>query len=138
MLKFKLIIFHGLLFMAWLNCSSNEPLPIVSEQSSQTVDHEQWDILLKKHVDDKGNVDYKGFKRDAPLLDAYLMYLGQKPISNTASKEERLAFYINLYNAATVQMILENQPLNSIKDIFRPWGKQRIQLGKRKYSLGRY
>ncbi|MBT8315409.1 MAG: DUF547 domain-containing protein, partial [Maribacter sp.] len=69
-------------------------------------------------------------------LKDYLDYLAKNPISATASKEERLAYYINLYNAGTVQLILENYPLESIKDIFRPWGKDRVKIGDYTYSLG--
>ena len=101
-----------------------------------TVSHEVWGSMLVKHVDENGNVDYDGFKKDGDRLHEYLNYLADHPISENAPKEERLAYFINLYNAGTVQLILEKYPLKSIRDIFRPWGKDRIRYGGEMISLG--
>ncbi len=135
---FKLKLFSIPLFLAvlFLNCLDRNPLQINSKNSQEIMNHEAWDVLLKKHVDDNGNVDYTKFAKDRDKLNEYLTYLAENPISDSAKKEERLAYYINLYNAGTVQLILENYPLKSIKDIFRPWGKDRIRISDEKYSLG--
>ncbi len=119
-----------------LNCFGQNPVDQHFKNSVETLDHTLWDMLLKKHVDDAGNLDYKAFQSNSIKLKDYLDYLAKNPISATASKEERLAYYINLYNAGTVQLILENYPLESIKDIFRPWGKDRVKIGDNTYSLG--
>ncbi len=123
-------------FLLLSNCYGSTPLQVSGNMGVTTIDHSKWEILLKKHVDHNGNVDYVGFKQDKSLLENYLNHLAQNPISDTAPKAERLAYYINLYNAGTVLLILENYPLKSIKDIFRPWGKDRINIGSKKYSLG--
>jgi hypothetical protein len=125
------------LFLFLVGCPSETEIPLnISGNVVPSINHDNWDSLLKKHVDDSGNVDYKNFKNDFDQLLGYLDYLAKNPISNTAQKEERLAYYINLYNAGTVQLILENYPLESIKDIFRPWGKDRLMIGEDDYSLG--
>ena len=125
------------LFLFLANCPLEADIPIpISGNVVQSLSHDKWDQFLKKYVDDQGNVDYKNAKHDAGQLNKYLDYLASNPISNTAQKEERLAYYINLYNAGTVQLILENYPLVSIKDIFRPWGKDRLMIGDDDYSLG--
>ena len=36
------------------------------------LDHSQWDILLKKYVDEDGLVDYAGFKNDREALNSYM------------------------------------------------------------------
>lgn len=108
----------------------------IASTVSEKVAHAQWNALLQKYVDDAGNVDYKGFLNDKQTLEGYIAYLGQNEPANNWSKEERLAYYINLYNAGTVLLILENYPLESIKDISSPWGKDRIFIGSKKYSLG--
>jgi len=129
-------LFYGL-FLFLVGCPSETEMPLnISGDIVQSINHDNWDSLLKKYVDDSGNVDYKNFKNDLGQLLGYLDYLAKNPISNTAQKEERLAYYINLYNAGTVQLILENYPLESIKDIFRPWGKDRLMIGDKEYSLG--
>lgn len=122
-------------FLLLFGCYGQNSRPNFYNGNMQNVDHTAWDILLKKYVDDKGNVNYKEWKTEKGELIDYLDYLAKNPISNTAEKEEQLAYYINLYNAGTVQLILENYPLKSIKNIFRPWGKDRLMIGDDNYSL---
>tara|TARA_R110002020_G_scaffold113688_1_gene261558 strand:+ start:48688 stop:49434 length:747 start_codon:yes stop_codon:yes gene_type:complete len=100
------------------------------------MDHGAWDKLLKKHVAANGKVDYKGFVKDKKLLDAYLEHLGKNPASEYGTKDGRLAYYINLYNAATVKLIVDHYPVKSIKDIKNPWGREFVKVGNRTISLG--
>lgn len=97
--------------------------------------HSLWSSLLKKHVDPDGNVNYKGFKADIADLDAYLDQLSKKAPAATWSKEEKLAYYINLYNAATVKLIVDNYPVKSIKEIPKRWKKKWISVGSEVTSL---
>jgi len=106
------------------------------EQITKKSTNTNWEILLKKHVDSKGNVNYKGFKNDETDLQSYLDYLAKNKPSNINSKNEKLAYYINLYNAATVKLILDNYPINSIKDIKSPWDKKIVKIGEELVSLG--
>ena len=117
-------------------CFGGSSVKIDPAIAKQVVVHDRWDALLKKHVDSQGRVDYRGFGQDVGALDEYLAHLAQNPISDTAQKAERLAYYINLYNAGTVRLILGHYPLGSIKDIARPWAKKRIAIGGKKVSLG--
>lgn len=98
--------------------------------------HHQWDRLLKKHVQESGLVDYKSFQKDYSKLTEYLEYLGGYQPTRTWKKEELLAYYINLYNAGTVQLILDHYPVGSIKDISRPWGRKFLRMGNQQISLG--
>jgi hypothetical protein len=98
--------------------------------------HAEWNTLLGKYVDHNGNVNYKGFKKDSAALNTYLDILAKNAPTNQWSKPEKLAYYINLYNAATVKLILDNYPLKSIKDIKSPWDKEWVIIGKKVYSLG--
>lgn len=130
-----LIIYSIILFL--FGCPNNvDDTTNIPDGIVLTINHDLWDGLLKTYVDVNGNVDYSNFKKDSPVLNEYLNHLAKNPISKTAKKEERLAYYINLYNAGTVQLILENYPLNSIRNIFRPWGKDRVHIGNEKFSLG--
>ncbi len=97
--------------------------------------HGAWDTLLGKHVDDEGWVDYQAFAEDRAALEAYLDYLASHIPGDHWSKEEKLAYYINLYNAGTILLILDYYPLESIKDIWNPWGKDRLKIGPSTYSL---
>ncbi|MBK5213250.1 MAG: DUF547 domain-containing protein [Flavobacteriaceae bacterium] len=111
-------------------------LTSTTANSAVNVDHSQWNILLKKYVDSEGLVDYKRFKTDQAKLDGYLKMLSEKEPTNDWSMQELLAYYINLYNAATVKLIVENYPTKSIKDIDGPWTKSRVSIGDKELSLG--
>lgn len=104
--------------------------------------HQQWDKLLKKHVDAKGMVNYKGFKQDKSELNAYLKLLSENPPQKNWSKEDQMAYWINAYNAFTVDLILQKYPVKSIKDIAgniykvnTPWDIKFITIGGKKYDL---
>ncbi len=111
-------------------------LTSTTANSPVNVDHSQWDKLLKKYVNNAGFVDYKGFKSDKAKLDDYLKMLSEKKPTDDWSVQELLAYYINLYNAATVKLIVENYPLKSIKDIDGAWTKGRVSVGNKELSLG--
>lgn len=93
--------------------------------AAQPIDHHLWDSLLKKHVQviDKGSVtkvDYAGFLEDKALLQQYLNSLAdiRQQDFDAESSDSQLATLINLYNAATVKLILSKYPkLDSIKDL---------------------
>lgn len=104
--------------------------------SQVNVDHSEWDALLKKHVNKAGFVDYKGFENDRAALDRYLNTLqSYKPNSNW-SVQELLAYYINTYNAYTVDLILRNYPTNSIQDINGAFTNAFIPIDGSMLSLG--
>ena len=84
--------------------------------------HKTWDTLLQKYVKN-GHVNYKGFARDVKLLDSYLEKLDKTDVSSF-SREEKLAFWINAYNAFTVKLILNHYPVKSIRKISRPWNRR--------------
>ncbi|APG60546.1 DUF547 domain-containing protein [Christiangramia salexigens] len=108
----------------------------VNIESTVKLDHSLWDELLQKHVKSNGLVDYKGFKKDRAKLDRYLEMLSSQKPTDQWSSSELLAYYINLYNAYTVDLILKNYPLKSIKDINGPWTKEFVKVGNKKLSLG--
>lgn len=85
-------------------------------KASIKIDHSVWDELLKMHVSPNGKVDYKSFKTESRKLDGYLKSLSRIDISGY-SKNEQLAYWINAYNAFTVDLVTRNYPVKSIKDI---------------------
>ncbi len=98
--------------------------------------HATFDRLLKKHVGADGTVDYKQLRGDRAALEQYTRYLGGVELGSL-SRDEKLATYINAYNAFTLQLILDHWPLKSIMDIpeQKRWKDQRWRLGGRKVSL---
>lgn len=102
---------------------------------SEAFDHSLWNSLLQKHVSDLGNVNYKGFRSDIVGLRAYLSLLSENPPQDTWSKDDTLAYWMNVYNAFTVKLILDNYPTKSIKDIKGPWSHRFIRIGEKWYTL---
>ncbi|HMB63936.1 MAG TPA: DUF547 domain-containing protein [Eudoraea sp.] len=123
------------LVVCFLSFSTNAGKSILSSEYVQTLDHSAWNTLLKKYVDTAGNVDYKSLKNDKNKLDEYLGYLAGN-VPSGSDEKEKLAYYINLYNAATVKLILDHYPVKSIKDINAPWDKKWVHLGEKLVSLG--
>ncbi len=104
--------------------------------------HQQWDKLLKKHVNAAGLVNYKGFQNDKSELDAYLKTLSDNAPTKSWKKNDQKAFWINAYNAFTVSLILQHYPVKSIKDIGgniykinTAWDIRFIRIGGEKYDL---
>lgn len=119
--------------------SEKKPQAAHKDESSSPaagLSHSIWDDLLQKHVSSSGRVDYRGFKRDEVRLGEYLEHLAQNPPSNW-SKQKEMAYWINLYNAATIQLILRNYPVKSIRDLDggNPWDVRRVRSGPRMYTL---
>ena len=97
--------------------------------------------LLKQYVTN-GKVDYIGFKTKEDQLDSYLDYLSKTdPVQ--MEEQDRFAFYINVYNAYTIKLILTNfedgKPPASIKDIgsffSKPWSIKFVNVGGKIYTL---
>ena len=99
------------------------------------VNHTTWNQLLKKHVSDQGKVDYLGFKKDLTELNAYLDWLSNSKPSETWSKDQLMAFWINAYNALTIKLIVDRYPISSIKDIYSPWNIKVITIANKTLSL---
>ncbi len=99
--------------------------------------HSEWDALLRQNVSSSGKVNYKGFKANLGKLDAYLEQLAKNPIQSDWSRGEKMAYWINAYNAFTVKLILDNYPLSSITKLHsgKPWDVKWIKLGDKTYSL---
>ena len=115
--------------------------------SSATVDHDAWDEFLKKYVsvheDGVNRVAYgdvDGAGRSA--LDNYIRTLTAVSV-DTLSRDEQLAYWINLYNALTVKVVLAHYPVDTIRDIdISPglfsdgsWDKKLIEIDSEPMSL---
>lgn len=64
---------------------------------------------------EEGRVDYANFKNDRKILKQYLNNLSNNsPDNSTWSKEEQIAYWLNLYNAFTTELILNHYTLEGI------------------------
>lgn len=110
-------------------------------------DHSDFDRLLERYVlsRDEGvstTVDYTGIKQSKAELARYLAKTESidRAAFDAWSKADQLAFLINVYNARTIELVLEGYPgISSIKDLgstfSSPWSKDVVTLFGEKFSL---
>lgn len=112
--------------------------------SQKGVDHSIYDRLLQEYVDDNGLVDYKGLKTNRQGLRKYLNMLEENAPQKDWSENQKLAYWINAYNAYTLELIITHYPISSIKDIGSsikipfvntPWDIKFINIGDQEYDL---
>ena len=110
------------------------------ETNTATISHQAWqellDTYLTTHPSGINRFDYGSLKANeehSTQLASYVESLaGIDPRS--FAKAEQMAYWINLYNALTVFVIVGRYPVDSIKDIssslftFGPWEMELITL----------
>ncbi len=117
------------------------------ETSGETVDHSAFSGFLTRYVrpDATGlnRVDYRAVSaKDRRALKSYLQHLQETEVSRLGRDQQR-AFWTNLYNALTVEVVLEHYPVASIRDIkispgffsTGPWGKKLARVEGVRVSL---
>ncbi|RZM79595.1 DUF547 domain-containing protein [Leptolyngbya iicbica] len=81
-------------------------------------DFAPWDTMLKRYVNDCGQVDYAAWQSESyPELDAWLESLSVSELS-TLERDEAIALLLNLYNALTIRQVLQKYPIASIRPTF--------------------
>ncbi len=92
--------------------------------STLRIGHDEWDAILMRYLrigeDGVHRVAYGEFTpADRTRLDDYIAHLAGLPIS-AYNRAEQLAFWINLYNALVVRLVVDHYPIASIRDIGTP------------------
>lgn len=109
-------------------------------------DHSAFDALLGKYVsagpDGLNRVAYARWKADGLAgLEAYIRSLEAADVA-TLSRDGQFAFWVNLYNAVTLRVVLRHHPVPSIRDIRLsgflvpgPWREKLVTVAGRRLSL---
>lgn len=136
-------ILVAVLVIATVSCSgSNKSFA----GSPKAPDHGIWNELLEKYVEDNGLVNYKGFISEKAKLEEYLDLLSNNAPGERWTNNEKLAYWINAYNAFTIKLIVDNYPMESIKDlnpslsiptVNTVWTKEWFKIGGEDFSLDR-
>jgi hypothetical protein len=118
--------------------------PASAWASMDQISHETFNRLLQKHVDANGMVNYQAWHADASdraALTSYLELLSRANSNASASREAKLAFWINAYNALTIEGILRVYPTTSIRNHtaklvgYNIWKKLFLQVGDQQVTL---
>ncbi len=108
--------------------------------STRTIDHSDWDefidrYLIRDHPSGVARISYGDVsEQDHQTLASYVDGLQQVPVGDL-NRDEQLAFWLNLYNALTIRVILDHYPVETIRDIdisgaFRngPWDAHLVEV----------
>ncbi|OBT16776.1 hypothetical protein A9264_10930 [Vibrio sp. UCD-FRSSP16_10] len=112
-------------------------------QSQQSIDHSQWQSLLDRYLIKQGDNTLFRYSsvtpKDKQALKDYLATLANiDPRQYT--KAQQYAYWVNLYNSLTVNLILDNYPTKSITKLgglfsFGPWDKELIKVAGKSLTL---
>lgn len=95
--------------------------------SELQVDHDAWGLILDAYLiaDHPSGVARFRYSEvsaaDRASLDDYIAMLEATPVSRL-NRDQQLAYWLNFYNAATIQLVLDYYPVDSIRDIDPPDG----------------
>ena len=112
------------------------------------VDHTNWDFILQRYVDSSHPSKIYRFKyssvsqKDRQALKEYLQKMQGIKVSDL-NRDEQKAYWINLYNGLTVDVILDHYPVKSIREIDispglfsnGPWDAKLIKIEGQEVSL---
>lgn len=114
------------------------------EQNLASIDHGVWDGLLRRYVVEGHKSGINRFRYgevaavDRAALDGYIETL-TKLDPRAYRRDEQFAYWINLYNALTVQLILDHFPVADISrlriDGGEPWAAKLVTVAGRSLSL---
>ena len=118
--------------------------PDSQQVSMDQIDHAPFDQLLQKYVNEDGMVAYKSWHANAAdrqQLKDYLASLGRGSTTKPASANAQLAFWINAYNATTIEGIMRVYPTTSIRKHtskllgYNIWRDLLLHVGDRQIAL---
>ena len=102
---------------------------------AQYTNYQFFETFLQKYVDENGKVNYNKINKNQIDLDKVITHFeGLKPKENW-SKNEKLAYWINAYNAYSIKLVIDNYPIKSILDINNAWKIRFINIDGSKISL---
>ena len=116
-------------------------VPALADPGAADQLHGRYDQLLQRHVRDLG-VDYAAWHRSEADRAALARYVDELTALDPAGwpRADRLTYWLNLYNAVTLRLILDHYPLDSIRDLGgflkkSPWKRDLVTVGGRDLTL---
>jgi len=143
---FSLFTFFSQLSIAAPDSSVQVFWSVSNESSTRIIEHNDWQTLLDIYLDDEhpsgiNRFDYAVVSsEDRKKLSHYLQQM-QQLNPRTFNQAEQKAYWINLYNALTVEAILKNYPVESITKLgdsifsFGPWDDKVVNIQGHESSL---
>ena len=100
--------------------------------------YSSYDALLRAHVDSEGLGAYDAVRKDRRLA-GFLKQVAEVAPEEVLewSREQQVAFFINAYNALTVDLVADHFPISSIRDLDsgQPWKTRKFTVAGQIHSL---
>lgn len=120
-LSFMLLLISG--------CSTVKPVIENGLETRSTweyrFDYSPYVRLLERVVNDKGRVDYETIiNQPADLEEFYSLAALRSPLSHPEvfpTESDKLAYWINGYNAAVMKGVIRSYPINSVEEVKAPF-----------------
>jgi uncharacterized protein DUF547 len=136
----------AILLLALAGCAVNVPAPKTAAATAGAAAPDDasvqkgWANVLSRYVDESGKIDFLALSKDRAELDAYVAWIVRVSPANTPNafptKDAKLAYYINAYNALAMYNVLESgmpKDLNAVKVRF--FYRNKLGIGGEKMSL---
>ncbi|MFY0688007.1 MAG: DUF547 domain-containing protein [Cyclobacteriaceae bacterium] len=129
------------LFTIITGCTQLNP---TAKGDGDQMDHSLFTKVLQRVVRVDGMVDYQQLKDNPDDLLVYLKALSSNLPSESDPVKVKMAYWINVYNAYTLKLIIDHYPVQSIKDIGAtlqiplintPWDIELIPAGDESLTL---
>lgn len=125
-------------------------LPVIA--SGADFNYSNYEAVLKRHIKTGVSinnirlnaVDYNSLTREAQQTGSdysiLLKELAAFDLATLKSREEKIAFWVNVYNIGAIKTIIDHYPVDSIRSkrinwLGHPWGRKALSVGGREYSL---
>lgn len=118
--------------------SSTAASPVVSSTATIPLTYDDYAKILTQYVNEQGLVNYESLQANRQPLDRFTTALAQVAPStyDAWDKHEKMAFWINAYNAFTLQSIIDQKPLKaSIRDISGVWNRRKFAIAGQSKTL---
>ena len=148
-IAFSALLYKGYSLYSAITPNALNYWQVSDENSSIKVNHQAWQHILDSYLIDVKRIDVKSegvrafdyakvSMADKKTLKTYLQQLTAID-PRTLTKDEQLAYWVNLYNALTIDLVLDHYPINSIKDIgdgiTGPWNMELLSIAGQPITL---
>jgi len=117
-------------------------LTLATTASAAEPDYSAWTEILSTHYNPAKGMDYERLRReDYPKLTKLVDTLSSVDVGSL-TRDEQLAYWMNLYNVSTITLIVDNYPVDSIRDLskslinkYQVFDREVVPSGGRMVSL---
>ncbi|MGH8556626.1 MAG: DUF547 domain-containing protein, partial [Methylococcales bacterium] len=124
-IKFTFLIWALLALPACTTINPQSRSTEITDAAPGKFSHRVFDEVLEQVVDARGLVDYRALKKNPDRFEQYYgsisLYSPDSHPQLFATEPERLAYWINAYNAAVIKIVLQTYPIASVADVTPPF-----------------